>query len=174
MEGQKLNSFVLKSLLKKDIRAIQPHYDGVHSTIVYTNQGNIKLVETAYEVMDQICLCFGSDLQGRLNGTRKKFGYKKQPPVLVSEAMRLVALQLPSGYTDETMWIFEPNFEIQEETGQLSGQSKSKVILDDNLSFDIALSRSSIEEKRTRAIDVLFSITYFGGTTFFMSKQAKK
>ncbi|CAM5183988.1 ComK protein OS=Ureibacillus acetophenoni OX=614649 GN=SAMN05877842_101130 PE=4 SV=1 [Ureibacillus acetophenoni] len=164
-----MESYVLKSLLEKGIRAIQPHYDGIHSMIVYTHQGNIKLVETAYEVMDQICQCFGSDLQGRMNGTRKKFGYRKQPPVLISELSQLVALQIPSEYADENTWIWEMNFKIEEEIGQ----SKSKIILDENLSFEVDLSKSSIEEKRTRAIDVLFSITYFGGTTFYMSKRSK-
>jgi len=134
---------------------IAPHYNGNHSSIVYTYQGHLYLKETVDEVMNQICIYFCSDLQGRINGTRKKYDFRKKPPILISEFLPQVAIPYPSHIAGEDMWVFNANFKIEEVE-----KSKSKIIFDNQLSFDIARNRDTIEKQRLRAIRILYDITY--------------
>ena len=145
---------VLDLVHEKSVLRVAPYYDGVHSSIVYTYHGNYKLVETVNEIMNEICICFCSDLQGRMNGTRKKFNYTKKPPIVISELLGQVAMPLPSHIRGEDQWFFIIDFNVD-----VIGPSKCKITFD-HLCFEIPLSRESIEQQRLRTINVLYSNTY--------------
>lgn len=146
---------VKKLVLEKNALVISPHYNGIHSSIVYTHQGSISLEETVNEAMNQICTKFGSTLQGRIDATRNALRVRKKPPIIVSSDFRIVAIPYPSHIPGEDLWVLTENFKIVE-----NGESSCKIILDDQLSLDIPRTRESVEKQRIRAIQVLHEFTY--------------
>lgn len=101
------------SLLKNNqVNAITPHYDVVYSSIVHTHQGNYYYEEYSEKLMDQICTYFGSTLEGRKSATRQKLKFRKNPPFIISEILRLGAFEIPDG-CEQPSFIFNFQFELE-------------------------------------------------------------
>ena len=146
---------LLKLLHEHGISCIAPYYNGVHSSIVNTHQGSLNLVKTVSEAMNQICLYFGSDLEGRKKASRVQYKLRKNPPIIISDGIYMVAFQLPSMLKNEYVWIFDFNYKIEENREK----KKCKLIFDNGYEIEIPRSRKSIETYRNRAIHLLYEVT---------------
>ncbi|KGR76419.1 competence protein ComK [Ureibacillus manganicus] len=146
---------LLKLLHEYGISCVAPHYNGVHSSIVNTHQGSLNLVKTVSEAMNQICLYFGSDLEGRKKASRLQYKLRKNPPIIISDALYMVAFQLPSMLKNEYVWIFDLNYKIEENREK----KNCKLIFDNGFEIEIPLSRESINTYRNRAIHLLYEVT---------------
>lgn len=126
-----MDTSLLKLLRDDDIKVVAPHYNGVHSSIVYTYPRSLSLVKTVSEAMNELCLYFGADLDGRIRGTRQQFKFRKNPPIMISEMLQKVALPLPSMIRDENCWIIDTNFVIEE----YGHSNYSRLLFDNQLVF---------------------------------------
>lgn len=146
---------LLKLLNEHGIKFVAPQYTGDHSSNVNTQQGSLNLVKTVSEVMNKLCLYFGSDLQGRINGTRQQYDFKKCPPIIISEVLKIVAFQLPSMLKKEYIWIFDLNYKIEENREK----KQCKLKFDNGYEIEVPLTRQSIDKQRDRAIHILYKVT---------------
>lgn len=133
-------------------KAIAPHYDGVHSSIIISDEQYMYSKWSVNEVLSKYCLKFGSSLEGRKEAARRQLGFIKNPPILVSEIHKMVAIQLPSQYKGEVIWLFDLNFHIKE-----IHTNKCLIYLCEQLSFHIPLSKESIKRRKSRAIELLYN-----------------
>lgn len=147
---------VIKQVLQKKALIISPHYNGIHSSIVYTRrQGSISLMETANDVMDRVCRYLGADLQGRIKASRDLPNMRKKPPIFLNfEKTNGVAIPYPSHIRGEDLWVLTENFKIVE-----NGESSCKIILDEQISIEIPRKKKSVENQRLRGIQVLHTFT---------------
>lgn len=139
----------LSSLLKsRKIIAVAPHYDGIHSSIVYTHQGSLYKREFADEVIDDLCRYFGSTLDGRKNATRHKLNLRKNPPLLLSEILQACAFEIPDK-NQELIWIIDLNYEIEQV------KNGCELIFGDHVRIYTSLSVNSVNNRRQKAIQMV-------------------
>lgn len=147
---------VIEQVLQKNALIISPHYNGIHSSIVYTRrQGSISLMETANDVMDRVCEFLGADLQGRIKAARNILGIRKKPPIFLNFGKTNgVAIPYPTHIRGEDLWVLTENFKVVE-----NGESSCKIIFDEQLSIEIPRKKKSVENQRLRGIQVLHTFT---------------
>lgn len=136
---------------------IAPYYNGVYSSIIITDKGTLYSKYKVYDVLSKYCLMFGASLEGRKEATRRQLGFIKNPPILVSEIHKIVALQFPSEhYKGESIWIFNLNFQVQE-----IASNKCVIYFKKNLHFKIPLSKEAIQRRKARAIELLYNFVIY-------------
>lgn len=132
---------------------IAPYYDGEHSSIIITKHQSIYSKWTVDEVLSHYCLMFGSSLEGRKEAARRQLGFIKNPPILVSETDKIVAVQFPSEqYKGESIWLFDLNFHIKE-----LNSNKCAIYFGKQISFIVPLSKEAIKRRKTRAIELFYN-----------------
>lgn len=132
---------------------IAPYYDGEHSSFIMTDEKDVYSKLSVDEVISKYCLMFGSSLEGRKEASRRQLGFIKNPPILVSEIYKIVALQVPSEqYKGESLWLFDLNFHIKE-----LNSHKCIIYLKRQMSFIIPLSKEAIKRRKMRAIELLYN-----------------
>ncbi len=143
----------VKILKEHSSHAIAPYYNGIYSSIIHTDQGSFPSKEPVKKIIEQYCLEYGSTLNGRLQASREMLGYIKNPPILISENLRRVALQAPCYKTKETIWILDLNFKI----GKCNGCCE--VIFNEQIKLTIDLSVKSMTQRKLKTYDLLFKFT---------------
>lgn len=133
--------------------AIVPFYDGIHLSKVYTSRGNFLSKLSVGELVDNYCMVFGSSLQGRIHATRKKLGFKKNPPILVTP-LGHVGIQVPTICRKEIIWVLRLDFKIVKHDSQ-----GCVLVFDDNFELHVPLGKSALDSKKARGYDVLMAFT---------------
>lgn len=139
----------IKILKENTCHAIAPYYNGMHSSIIYTDQGNVFSKEPVQKIIENLCLEYGSTLLGRLQASREMLDYIKNPPILISESLPRVAIQAPCYDTKETIWIIDLNFKIKK------CKAFSEVIFNQQQKLAIDLSIESIRQRKLKGFELL-------------------
>ncbi|MFP3919868.1 competence protein ComK [Lysinibacillus telephonicus] len=139
----------MKILKEHACHAIAPYYNGMHSSIIYTDQGHVFSKEPVQKIIENLCLEYGSTLLGRLHASREMLGYIKNPPILISESLPRVAIQAPCYYTKETIWILDLNFKIKK------CNSFSEIIFNPHVKLPIDLSLEAIRQRKLKGFELL-------------------
>ena len=69
------------------------------------NGKEVEYPLSSRKIMNQSCICFGSTLDGRLEGIGELTGIKYKAPVLVSEYQRIIMFPTLSHKENECAWI---------------------------------------------------------------------
>lgn len=131
--------------------AVTPHFDGEHSSIIYTNLGGLKSKGTTDDVIRQYCLNFGASLEGRQMASRKLLGITKTPPILISERLGIVGMELPTYNALDKTWVFDLSFNI-EECG-----SYSLLRFNNGLRIEVGLKEAAVRYRREKALHLLYT-----------------
>ncbi|MEK9197878.1 competence protein ComK [Ureibacillus sp. 179-F W5.1 NHS] len=131
--------------------AVTPHFDGEHSSIIYTNLGSLKSKGTTDEIIRQYCLNFGASLEGRQMASRKLLSITKTPPILISERLGIVGMELPTYNTLGKTWVFDLSFTI-EECG-----AYSLLIFNNGVTIKVALKEAAVRYRREKALHLLYT-----------------
>jgi competence transcription factor ComK len=130
--------------------AIAPRFDGMHSSMIHTDQGSLFSKEPVQKIIEQYCLEYGSTLDGRLQASREKLGYIKNPPILISESLSRVALQAPCYQTKGTIWLLDLDFKI------VKCEAHTEVIFNNGIKFEIDLSVEAMTNRKLKTFNLLF------------------
>ncbi|WP_366519771.1 competence protein ComK [Lysinibacillus endophyticus] len=68
-----------------------PHYEGKISSIIYTKDESFKFEEKVETIINSYCLQYASNLQGRIQASRERFSFIKNPPINVNVNMYIFA-----------------------------------------------------------------------------------
>ncbi|SOB90729.1 ComK protein [Ureibacillus xyleni] len=140
-------------LMKHENLCIVPHYEGKISSIIYTKNESFKLEEKVDTVINLYCLQFASNLNGRIQASRERFGFIKKPPIVISELNSIVAMQLPVPHYSESMWIFDLSFGVEELNKQ------SEIEFQNGLKFKIPLSKTAVMHRKLNAFQLVVECT---------------
>lgn len=167
-----MNQKMLELLLQeRAIIAIGPYYDGENSSMIYTHHGHFCCKETVEQLLEWCCLLYAASFEGRLNASRERLGIRKNPPILVSESLGIVAFQVPSPDNLGTIWIFDLDYEIKSQDS-----SHCELIFQDDLTFLIALSEKAVGWRKGKALELHRVISAIYESAFlllFMQKWGK-
>lgn len=141
----------------KNLRAyaIAPIYNEVYSSKICTYQGNYDSTKTVNQLMDYLCIYFGADLQGRMNAARKILNITKNPPVIISEELEMVGLQLPLVNFRQRLWGLDLDFKINP-----IDKRTCKIIFKNDDNFHINLSADKVWKKKQLALTLLYQTKY--------------
>lgn len=130
--------------------SLAPHYDGVHSSIIYTHQGSFYSKETVDTILAHYCLTYGSTKDGRLQASRYYLGFVKNPPILISGGKGIAAFQVPSPDYKDVMWILDLDFKINR-----LGPSLCEIVFNNQLKFKIQLSEKALRARKAKVLELL-------------------
>lgn len=143
-----------KILKKHSPLIIAPYYvDGECHSIIITKKKRLYYKLPPEKLIEKICLMYGSTRKGRQDASRQ-LGFIKNPPIIISENKKLVAIELPyEKYKGSSIWVFDLNFKI------IKVDNKHCLIqIDSNNYFLVPLSKTSIERRRARAFQLLSNL----------------
>lgn len=148
-----------------NVFAIAPFYNEVHSSQILTyDYGNYASVKNVYQLLDDICIYFGSDLNGRLKSARRILRIRKNPPLVISEEREIVAMQLPCAGFREPLWAIDMGFDVKP-----VDKNHCYVIFRNHERFLIRLSAEKVWERRRLALALLYETKYVTGKPSFIS-----
>ena len=124
---------------------VTPHHDGTHLSMLHTNRGSLKSLKTEDQVMNEFCLNYGSNLEGRREGARQLLNIKKRPPIIISERFQLIAMQLPAYDTIGIVYIFDLNFTINPQ------QHYSELVFENGLRIKVKARECAILRHKAKA-----------------------
>ena len=111
------------------------------------------------KIINESCLYFGSSYSGRLESTKKLFGYSKKAPIIIEESSNIIFFPLESPRLSSCIWISLNN--IKE---YYRKNNKTKVIFSCGKEENLPISYQSFENQVLRANRLL---------TFLLKKQKK-
>lgn len=139
-----------------EVYAITPFYNEVYSSKIFTyGHGNFPSIKNIYRLMDEICIYFGADLNGRLKSARKILRKRKNPPIMISEERGIVACQFPYKDYKEPLWVLDMDFKVIP-----VDSNHSYIVFRNNERFLIALSSEKVWERRRLALALLSETKY--------------
>lgn len=137
--------------------------------IIYPQENNKSFIkENNYEqiinlspikIINESCLFFGSSYEGRLESTKKIFGYYKKTPVIIEESNNIIFFPLESPRLSTCIWISLNNIKEYYKKGD-----KTKVIFYCGKQEILPISYLSFDNQILRANRIL---------TFLLKKQQK-
>jgi len=143
---------VENSLLDLPI-AVSPCYEGNYASIIYTHEGIQHSICKVADLVDCYCMNYGSNLKGRLSATRMILGFKKNPPILISQT-GIVGIQVPTPQRRGITWILSLNFEIKS-----CSKNECIIIIENSLELTVCLSKKALRAKKAQAMEVLIAFT---------------
>lgn len=138
----------IQFLTSGNVIAVTPHHDGTHLSIIHTHQGILHSKGTEEDIINRYCNEYGSSLEGRRQGSRKLLDIKKRPPVIISERLQLVAMQLPAYNTIGTVYILDLKFTIQPHL------SYSELIFTNGFKLKVGLKKSAVNDHKAKAFEL--------------------
>lgn len=161
-----MNEFNELDMMKNfNVFAITPFYTKVHSSQVLTyDYGKIASTKNTYQLLDDICIYFGSDLNGRLKSARRILRKRKNPPIIISEERGIVACQFPYKDYREPLWVIDLTFKVQP-----VDKNHCHIIFHNNERFLIRLSAEKVWERRRLALALLCETKYISGRRSFIN-----
>ncbi|QBK27040.1 hypothetical protein DKZ56_15180 [Ureibacillus thermophilus] len=147
------------------VYAIAPFYNEVYSSQILTyDYGKFSLSKDVYHLLDDICIYFGADLNGRLKSARRTLKIRKNPPIIISEEKAMVACQLPYVGHLEPLWVMDLNFDVEP-----VDKNHCYVVFRNKERFFIKLSLDKVWERRRLALALLSETKYVAGKPSFIS-----
>ncbi|WP_170148480.1 competence protein ComK [Ureibacillus endophyticus] len=138
-----------KILMLNETLCLVPHYEGKISSIIYTKDESFKFEEKVETIINSYCLQFASNLQGRIQASRERFSFIKNPPIVISELNTIVAMQLPVLHYPESMWILDLSFNVEKTNKQ------SVIEFHNGLNFKIPLSKNAVMDRKRNAYQLV-------------------
>ncbi|WP_158598314.1 competence protein ComK [Falsibacillus albus] len=93
-------------LVSQNTMALEPIYHEVFRTKIYDVQGIYYSTLTSMELLEAACLERGSDYSGRIKAVRRKLGYLKKTPLMISRHEMIYAFPTKSPEDYDNVWIF--------------------------------------------------------------------
>lgn len=125
------------------IVAIAPYYHHQYQTEIIMNGTSIFMESNVADTVDELCVLYGSTLDGRIRATRLISKMIKKPPIMIA-LHHLFAAPLPNEQGD-MMWLLHFDFTIQPKS-----PTTCLVNFKENKSLIIGASKNVIHNQRLR------------------------
>ena len=99
------------------------------------------------KIINESCLYFGSSYLGRLESTKKLFGYSKKAPIIIEESNNIIFFPLESPRLASCIWISLNNikeyYKIKDKTKVIFSCGKQEILPISYFSFDNQILRAN-------------------------------
>ena len=99
------------------------------------------------KIINESCLYFGSSYSGRLESTKKLFGYSKKAPIIIEESKNIIFFPLESPRLSTCIWISLGNikeyYKIGNKTKVIFSCGKQEILPISFFSFDNQILRAN-------------------------------
>lgn len=131
-------------LIDHRIYAIEPVFFDDYKTRLITSHGVYLSELSAFQLFKEVCLHFGSTMDGRLKAVREVLGYRQKTPlVLIPD---LVAAFPTESYSNlESVHIFNHPFKLE-----VIEKKETKLTFEDGVSIIVNVSRATILKQKQK------------------------
>lgn len=151
-----------------NVYAIMPFYNELHSSKILTyDKGIFVSTKTVQQLLDEVCICFGADLNGRMKSARRILKKRKNPPIVISEEREMAACQLPMEGYHEPLWAIDLEFKVER-----VDKNSCHVVFRNHDRFLVGLSEEKVWERRRLAMALLYETKYLSGRKGFWKVDA--
>ena len=130
-------------ILNRQALVLKPVFTGENLTEIITIQGSYFSKLSISELLNRACLYFYSTMKGRMDATKKLFGYLRKPPFLIWEDFGVFPVISPT--RRECIWVFS-NFS----TAKAVGPEQTLLTYTDNFSVEVPVSLHVIKRQKYR------------------------
>ncbi|MEX3621466.1 competence protein ComK [Viridibacillus arvi] len=136
------NSFVLS-----------PLFEGEMKSKVMTRDGYLYSTLTPIQLLEKICIRYGSTFQGRIDAVKELLGYSKKLPLYIGEG--IYAYPTRSPYHPECVWVFYHSYRYE-------AYSKGQTILyfDHGEIVILDISLHTVKEQQQRLASIILSLRF--------------
>lgn len=161
--GEVQNTILKESLFMKNfeemifkkhcILAVAPMYHEKYASAIYTTleTGTFYSHQNVTKNMELYCLLNGSSLEGRKLASRKCFKDVKNPSIVISDPLAIVAFQVPSAINGDIIWIMD----ILGATIESLPNNQTEITLSNQVKFVTPLAAHLVEKRKDRALNLL-------------------
>ncbi|MEK5483910.1 competence protein ComK [Viridibacillus sp. FSL R5-0888] len=136
------NSFVLSPLFEGEVKSKVMTRDGyLHSTL------------TPIQLLEKICIRYGSTFQGRIDAVKELLGYSKKLPLYIGEG--IYAYPTRSLYHPECVWVFYHNYRYEE-----YGKGQTILYFDHGEIVILDVSLHTVKEQQQRLASIILSLRF--------------
>jgi competence protein ComK len=115
------------------------------SKVIESNK-NYIIEDSSYQVMEDSCNYFGSNIKGRIEGTRKMLGINYKVPIIVEESNDLIFFPLSEIENDKCIWI-----SLNWYDRVVSDNKKTYIYFKNGRKIEINISKYIVENQASRA-----------------------
>lgn len=130
-------------LIDRHALSLEAYFIGEHKSKITTTKGVYYSKMSVHEILDKVCIRYGSSFQGRKDATKKLMKYNKSP--IVIKPNEITAFPTKSIDHPECVWIFNHRFEVKEVE-----KGKSQLTFMDGTSIIVNVSNHVILKQQQR------------------------
>ena len=130
--------------INKDTLAILPKND--KESIVYEKDNQYIVNESVDKIMEESCLYFGSNLEGRKAGSARLLNLTHKLPILVEESNSIIFFPTSSPRLSTCSWISLNNIDHYERYNK-----GSKLVFKDGQTLDLSMSYGMLDNQVLRS-----------------------
>ena len=130
--------------INKDTLAIIPKND--KESIVYENNNQYIVKESVDKIMEESCLYFGSNFEGRKAGSAKLLNLTHKLPILIEETNQIIFFPTASPRLASCSWISLNNIDHYERS-----EIGSKLVFKDGQTVELSMSYGMLDNQVLRS-----------------------
>lgn len=130
--------------INKDTLAILPKND--KESIVYEKDNQYIVNESVDKIMEESCLYFGSNLEGRKAGSARLLNLTHKLPILIEESNSIIFFPTSSPRLSTCSWISLNNIDHYERNNK-----GSKLVFKDGQTLDLSMSYGMLDNQVLRS-----------------------
>lgn len=131
---------------KEEILAIVPDEKNYYQTNIVEKDKEYSVSQLAYEIMDNVCLYYGSSYEGREKGSKNALGDSYKLPIIVNNSNHLIFFPTKSKKNHDCSWISLHAIDHFESKGK-----RSIVYLKNGKNLVVSVSYSSLKTQIMKA-----------------------
>ncbi|AQX55570.1 competence protein ComK [Priestia flexa] len=144
-------------VINVDTKALKPVQHFQYQTKIVDAKGEYYSTKTCKELLMESCIQHLTTFEGALYAVRKRFGFTKEPPLVIDKANELIVIPTKSPTSHLCSWYFLSHIDVTQ-TLSSSKQASQIIYFHDQTYLPTSLSRHSLKEKLSKALTVQHDI----------------
>ncbi|RIV13218.1 competence protein ComK [Priestia flexa] len=144
-------------VINVDTKVLKPVQHFQYQTKIVDAKGEYYSTKTCKELLMESCIQHLTTFEGALYAVRKRFGFTKEPPLVIDKANELIVIPTKSPTSHLCSWYFLSHIDVTQ-TLSSSKQASQIIYFHDQTHLPTSLSRHSLKEKLSKALTVQHDI----------------
>ncbi|MFS3929231.1 competence protein ComK [Priestia flexa] len=146
-------------VINVDTKALKPVQHFQYQTKILDAKGEYYSTKTCKELLMESCIENLTTFDGALTAVRKRFGFTKEPPLVIDKVNELIVIPTKSPTSHHCSWYFLSHIDVTQTLSSSKETSQAQTIyFHDQTHLPTSLSRHSLKEKLSKALTVQHDI----------------
>lgn len=143
-------------VINVDTKVLKPVRHFQYQTMIIDAKGEYYSKKTCKELLTESCIQHITTFEGALHAVRKRFGFTKEPPLVIDKVNELIAIPTKSPTSHQCSWYFLSHIDVAQTLS--SNQASQVIYFHDQTYLPTSLSKYSLKEKLSKALTVQHDI----------------